>query len=463
MLENFRKNLAVNTDSYKSSMWSQYPPGTETVFSYIESRGGKYEKSLFVGLQAFLKEYLSEPVTLAQIEFAANFWSAHGEPFNKAGWLRLIEKYNGVLPIRIRAVKEGTVVPVSNVLVTVENTDPEFFWLTTWLETAILRAVWYPVTVATQGWYIKQTIKKYLEETGDPSGINFKLHDFGQRGVSSFESAAIGGLAHLVNFMGSDTVNGVIAANEYYQAGMSGFSIPASEHSTITSWGRENEEDAYRNMIKQFGKPGALLACVSDSYDIYEAAKMWGTTLKQDVIDSGAMVVIRPDSGTPELVVLEVVRILDRYFGSVENEKGYRVLNNVRVIQGDGINADSIKHILENLKSAGYSADNVAFGMGGQNLQILNRDTMKFAMKCSAIQVNGEWRDVYKDPVTDQGKRSKKGRITLIRNGADFMTVPEDNVGINSPIPDLLETVWENGKLVRQQSFAEIRELSDRG
>ena len=452
MLDIYRNNIAVNTDSYKASMFLQYPEGTEIVYSYIESRGGKYPNTLFLGLNAFIKEYLLTPVTKEMVEFAKEFWAAHGEPFNYDGWMYIVNELKGKLPISIKAVAEGTVVPTKNVLAVVENTDPKCFWLTTWVETSLLRAIWYPTTVATQSWTIKQIIKDYLERTGDVGGLAFKLHDFGARGVSSFESAALGGMAHLVNFMGSDTVSGVLAARYYYGEQVAGFSIPAAEHSTITSWGRDNEVDAYRNMLNQFAKPNSLVAVVSDSYDILAACDKWGTELKQQVIDSGATVIIRPDSGHPETVVLQVVQRLDKWFGSVVNDKGYRVLNNVRVIQGDGINELSIRGILMNLEIAGYSADNVAFGMGGALLQIVNRDTQAFAMKCSAIRVNGVWRDVYKDPVGDSGKKSKRGRVTLYKNASG-----EYYSGVEDWQPSELVEVYRDGVLLKDITFSEVR------
>ncbi len=454
-------NPILNTDSYKPSHYLQYPPGTEYVFSYIESRGGVYPATVFAGLQPFLKEYLNTPITMEDVLEAEEFFKMHGEPFNKQGWIDMINEYEGYFPVRIRAVKEGLVIPVGNVLVTVENTDPKFYWATSYIETALLRAVWYMTTVATISWSIKKVIKQYLEETGDPAGIAFKLHDFGARGVSSFESAGLGGVAHLINFMGSDNITGILAAKKYYNEPMAAFSIPAAEHSSITSWGRTREVDAYRNMLTQFGGEGKLVAVVSDSYDILKACELWGTVLKQEVVDSKTTVVVRPDSGHPETVVLDVVRKLDEYYGSVVNEKGFKVLNNVRVIQGDGINEQSIRGILMNLKFAGYSADNVAFGMGGALLQQMNRDTQKFAMKASAARINGEWVDVWKDPVTDPGKVSKKGRITLVTTKfGSVQTVQERH--LDSGDYEMLETVWENGKLLRDQPFSEIRELSNK-
>ena len=457
------KNIILNTDSYKVSMFKQYPAGTTGVYSYIESRGGRYDRTVFFGLQAFIKEYLLEPITQADIDIADEILTAHGEPFNRAGWQYILDQHAGYLPVVIRAVPEGTVVPVSQVLATIENTDPECFWLTTWLETALLRAVWYPTTVATQSWTIKQVIKDYLEKTGDPTLIDFKLHDFGARGVSSLESAGIGGAAHLVNFMGTDTISGLLFAREYYGASMAGFSIPAAEHSTITSWGRPDEVKAYSNMVAQFGKPGALLAVVSDSYDIYEACRMWGTELKQQVIDSGATVVIRPDSGDPVEVLPKMFTILGETFGYTTNTKGYKVLNNVRMLWGDGINQLSIASILRTVVDVhGWSADNLAFGMGGALLQQLDRDTQKFAMKCSAAMINGEWVEVFKDPITDKVKASKKGRVTLWTNsGGEFATSVTAPTGWTDKgiggWTEALEEVFRDGKLIKEVTFDQVR------
>jgi nicotinamide phosphoribosyltransferase len=454
------KNLILNTDSYKVSMFKQYPVGTTSVYSYIESRGGRYDRTVFFGLQAFIKEYLLEPITQADIDIAEEILTAHGEPFNRAGWQYILDKHLGYLPVVIKSVPEGTVVPVKNVLATIENTDPECFWLTTWLETALLRAVWYGTTVATQSKMIKNLITNYLEKSGDPSTIDFKLHDFGARGVSSMESAGIGSAAHLVNFMGTDTISGVLFAREYYNAGIAGFSIPAAEHSTITSWGRDNEVKAYSNMVSQFGKPGALLAVVSDSYDIYEACRMWSTELKQQVINSGATVVIRPDSGDPVEVLPKMMRILGEGFGYTTNAKGYKVLNNVRLLWGDGINQLSVRSILGVVVDLnGWSIDNLAFGMGGALLQQLDRDTQQFAMKCSAAEINGEWVDVFKDPITDSGKVSKKGRVTLWTNGTgEFVSsVDMPKQWADYGWTDALVPVYWNGNLHKDYTFEEVR------
>lgn len=446
-------NPILDVDSYKASQFVQYPEGTTKIFSYIESRGGKYGSTVFFGLQPILKK-LEQRITKEMVEEAKSFFAAHGEPFNESGWMYIVEKLDGKLPLRIKAVAEGMVVPTHNVLLTVENTDPKCFWLTSYMETMILR-VWYPITVASQSFTIKKIIKAALDKTSDDpmAELPFKLHDFGSRGVSSEESAAIGGAAHLVNFMGSDTVAGVVLANRVYKSPMSAFSIPASEHSTITSWGREGEVAAYRNMLKQFAKPGSLVACVSDSYDLYNAVEhLWGGELRKEVIDSGATLIVRPDSGEPVEVVLKTAQLLDKKFGSQYNKKGYKVLNNVRIIQGDGINEESIRQILLTLEQNGYSATNIAFGMGGALLQQVNRDTQKFAMKCSNAVINGKDVEVFKDPVTDHGKRSKKGRLDLVYRMNKFETVSgEGNFG------SVLKTVYENGKMLVEHTMDQVR------
>ena len=457
------KNIILNTDSYKVSMFKQYPAGTTGVYSYIESRGGRYDRTVFFGLQAFIKEYLLKPITQSDIDVADEILTAHGEPFNRAGWQYILDKHAGFLPVVIRAVPEGTVVPVKNVLATIENTDPECFWLTTWLETALLRAVWYGTTVATQSYTIKQVILDFLERTGDPNLIDFKLHDFGARGVSSLESAGIGSAAHLVNFMGTDTITGILFAREYYNAGIAGFSIPAAEHSTITSWGRDGEVDAYRNILNNFASPGSIVAIVSDSYDIYNAVEnLWGGELRQQVINSGATVVIRPDSGDPVEVNRRLVEMLGKKFGYTTNAKGFKVLNNVRLIQGDGINELTVRSILGAFMAMGWSADNIAFGMGGALLQAVDRDTQKFAMKASSAEINGKWVDVQKDPITDAGKKSKAGRVTLWTNsGGEFasgVTEPTGwtDKGIGQWTEALVPVYW-NGNLHKDYTFDEVR------
>jgi nicotinamide phosphoribosyltransferase len=446
-------NLILDVDSYKVSHWLQYPPETTAMYSYVESRGGKYPVTVFFGLQYILKRYLSQPIEQWMVEEANTLLTAHGLPFNYDGWRYIAEDLNGHLPVRIKAVPEGSVIPVHNVLMTIESTDPKVFWLASWLETLLMR-IWYPITVATQSWHLKKRIYESLERTADDPNteINFKLHDFGARGVSSCESSGIGGLAHLVNFQGSDTVQALVYGQRYYNCPMAAYSIPAAEHSTITAWGKAGEVLAYQNMLTRFAKPGSVLAVVSDSYDLWNAIdNLWGDRLRQQVIDSGATLVIRPDSGDPVEIVAKTLEKLEARFGSTINPKGYRVLNAVRVIQGDGVDEDSITAILKRTESLGFSTTNLAFGMGGALLQKLNRDTQKFAMKCSEVTVAGKAIAVYKDPITDPGKTSKKGRLALIKTESGYQTVAAST-------ENLLQVVYEDGKLVQDQSLETIRQ-----
>lgn len=455
------KNIILKTDSYKSSQYKQYPANSSKLFSYIESRGGVYPSTVFFGLQYYLKEYLSAPITVEDVEEAREFFKVHGPDFNYEGWMYIAKDLNGKLPIRIRAVPEGTNVPVSNILMSLESTDPKCFWVVNWLETLLLK-VWYPTTVATQSAYLRKLIYNSLLETADNADaeIDFKLHSFGYRGSSTEETAAIGGAAELLSFKGTDTIAGIVLANNYYDSGVCGFSINASEHSTITSWGKEHEVDAFSNMIKQFGK-GGIFACVSDSFDIYSAiSDLWGTKLKDEVIKSGATLVIRPDSGDPLEVVPKCLALMEEKFGCTVNSKGYKVLNNVRLIQGDGVNPTSIGKMLEIITEKGYSTSNLAFGMGAASLQgsaanTMNRDTQKFAFKASSIVVDGEDRDVYKDPITDNGKRSKRGRLDLVSNNGGFQTVV-----LHDKLADeqtAMRTVYENGAILVEDSFEEIK------
>lgn len=453
-------NLILMTDSYKVSHWKQYPPGTEYVYSYIESRGGIFDKNVFFGLQIFIKKYLTNPITRENIDEAEIFFKAHGLPFYKEGWEHILYQHKGLLPIEIKAVPEGSVVQTHNVLVSIRNTDPKCYWLTSYMETAILRAVWYPTSVATISYMAKQIIKDAINISSDVTEqLPFKLHDFGARGVSSGESAGIGGAAHLVNFMGSDTIEGVWTANKYYNEKMAGFSIPAAEHSTITSWGRDHEVDAYRNMVEQFGGQGTLVAIVADSYDIWNATdNIFGVQIKQQILDAGCTVVVRPDSGDPLNVPIEVIEKLDDKFGSTINSKGYNVLNpSVRVIQGDGITIKSLPNIIDNLLWDKYAIDNLSFGMGGGLLQMVNRDTFKFAMKCSGIVVNGVWRDVFKDPITDPGKSSKKGELALIKDNGIYKTVPH----AGNAARDELLIIYYNGDIQQKYNLGEVRSNSE--
>ena len=462
-IQPLRFNPILSTDSYKLTHWWQYPPNTRYIYSYVCSRGGFFDHSEMAGLQYIVKSNFAGKVfTMEDVEeaqkFAAQHFGNNPKCFNYEGWKSLYAKHGGILPLRIKAIKEGSVTSAQNAIVTIENTDPEFYWLTNWAETVLLQ-IWYPVTVATLSRAIKQVIGEALVRTGDPSLLPYKLHDFGFRGVSSRESAAIGGAAHLFNFVGTDNLAAIELLQQYYGADMPGVSIPASEHSTITAWGREHEADAYENILDN--APEGIVACVSDSYDIYNAVRnLWGGKLHDKVMQRKGVLVIRPDSGEAVTVLEQLFNIAGEKFGFEVNRKGWKVIApQVRFIQGDGVNYHTIQNMISQLTRRGWSMDNWSFGMGGALLQQLNRDTLRFALKCSAIDINGQWHDVYKQPVTDPGKDSRAGRFVLLKEGNEFVTVKQE-VDRTIVGEDQLEIVLEDGVLRRNQTLEEIRKIA---
>lgn len=467
-----RYNLILDTDSYKLSHFTQYPKTVEGLSAYIEARGidpytaNEYRYVIPFGLQMFIKQRLLTPITKEDIDEAAAFATAHGEPFNKEGWEYILQQYKGFLPIQIHAAPEGQPIPIGHVLVRVDCTDPKVFWLATYIETALQRSFWYATTVATNSHSIRKVIKLFLHDTADNlDGLDFKLHDFGARGVSSEESAQYGGAAHLVNFRGSDTISGIRAANYYYNTNMAAFSVPAAEHSTMTAWGKDREKEAFEHMLNTFGGKFPIVSVVSDAYDIFNAIDIWGS-LRDKVLASGSLLVIRPDSGDPVDTVLKVIRRIESWYGATTNSKGFKVLNGVRVLQGDGIDKEMVERILFNLRIHRYSADNMVFGSGGALLQKVNRDTYKFAMKGSAVLVNGAhgkyWEPISKDPVTDKGKKSKGGLLELYRSRmtGGYLTLPK-NVTVDEEFVPVLRLVYDTGKLLVDESLDEIRQRAN--
>lgn len=462
-------NPILMCDSYKLSHFLSFPSNITGMFSYIEARTNGRDTIIPFGLQMFIEKCLTERVTMEHIDEAEAFAALHGEPFNRSGWEKVVTVYNGYLPVLIRAVPEGTPVRSGNALVTIECTDPDLFWLSSYLETALQRGFWYPTTIASMDYDIKREIKRFYEISGADMGLlPFALHDFGGRGVTCAEQAEIGGAAHLANFMGSDTIEGVRAANFYYKPsnGMAAFSVPATEHSVQCSFSLSDTKGGgdlqyLRHQIKNLAKPGGIVSIVIDGYDVYRAAELLCTELKDEIIASQAKVVFRPDSGDMMEVVPRILRLQEMAFGYDLTSKGYKKIRNVGIIQGDGVDHMSIKTLLGNILAMGYSADNVIFGSGGALLQKVNRDTYKFAQKASAVLVDGKWVGIAKNPVTDPGKVSKKGRLTLAKNlmtgQLETVTIGEDGSPMNDEYEDQMLVVYDHGKVLNQTTLDEVR------
>ncbi len=463
---NTRENFIKLSDSYKFTQWPMYLEDTENISSYFESRpGAKYPYTVVFGLQIILKNYFEGVVVTADdVNEAEEFSKAHFgmDLFNRKMWDRIVNVHGGKLPIRIKAVPEGMAVPTNNVLFYVEATDETCAALVSPCET-ILTHFWSSSNVAT----ISRDLRVYFEKAFNKTVgkdqmflLPFMLHDFGFRGVSSVESAGMGGAGHLVNFMGTDTIVGITYAQRYYKAGMAGFSVPASEHSVMCSLGEEGEIDMVRRLIKQY--PKGILSVVSDSYDITRAIKNYGTVLKDEILARDGKFVVRPDSprfkGDEACDQIKwIVEQLEIYFGSTVNEKGFKILNpKVGIIYGDGLSVNEIKDSIDALVQNGWAASTCVFGMGGGLLQKHNRDTQRNAFKCSAQKRSGVWIDNYKKPL-DTTKASKKGRLKLVWDiGAHGKTLT--TVGIDDPREDVLQVVFENGVMVKEYTFDEVRE-----
>jgi nicotinamide phosphoribosyltransferase len=458
-----KRNFILLTDAYKHTHWMQLPKGVTNMHSYLESRGGAYDYTLWFGLQGLIREYL-QGVVVEQwmIDEAEEFLNKMFgmKYFNRSGWQRIVDEFGGKLPITIKAAPEGLVIPTRNILNSIQlSRDIEGLeFLVGFIESLFLE-VWYPVTVATLSYEIKQTIDKYAKKTGTTVSP-FHLNDFGLRGVSSLNSAEIGGAAHLVNFLGTDNLPAIKYAMDYYDTDVCGHSVYATEHSTTTIYTKDKEVDAYRHFLLTCPKD-AIASLVVDSYDTYNAVgNLLGKQLYDLVVNRTGKVVVRPDSGNPVEVSVEVLQILKNRFGGTTNEKDFFVLNpRVGMIYGDGINRTSISAILENVVKHKFCVSNIVFGMGGALLQQVNRDTLKFAFKCSAAKLggqHGEWIDVWKDPITDPGKESKRGRLKLVHD--EYLGYATKR--INESGDDILETVFENGDVKRIWTFDEVKRNS---
>ena len=457
-------NFILDTDSYKLSHFLGYPPEATHVYSYAESRGGSYPATVFFGLQKFAKELAAVRVTAADVAEAREFARAHGVPFNEEGWLSIVHgKHAGRIPVEIKAVAEGTLVPTRNVLATVENTDPRMPWLTSYIETALLRATWYPTTVATRVHGMKQRIKPLYDLTSNSVDMGFAVLDFSARGCSSRETAEVGGMAHLLSFIGSDNIPAVLAARRFYDEPMAAFSVAATEHSVTTSWGGERELESIEYLIENMMPQNGILSMVADTWNVYEFVEK-AAKFKERVANKGGTLVIRPDSGDMEEVLPGVFARALTYFGGQANGKGYTVLDNLKILQGDGINEWSCVTPFEIAESRRISADSVMTGSGGGLMQAnIDRDTCKFAFKASNVTIDGIDVPIAKNPITDPGKRSKMGRLALIKS-QDFgvgetepklKTVADD--GSVKPGFNYLRTVYRDGELGNMESLATIR------
>ena len=452
-------SLITRTDAYKLCHFLAMPKKVAGAYSYIESRCSGTVIVPF-GMQIFVKKMLSQPITAANVASAKRFITRMGGEFNEAGWMRIVKEYDGFIPVTIRAAEEGTPVMSSLPIVTVEVTDPELAWIAQYIETALLRAIWYPTTLASLGRQVRKELEAmYVQSGADLNMLTWALNDFGARGASSTETAEIGGAAHELNFMGSDNLEGMITLASYYPTDLDAvedepvcaFVVPASEHFIECTWGldEEGEKDYIRHMINTFGNKG-IVSIVADGRDLFRAVDfMCSDEVVQLVKSKNAKLVVRPDSGDMYYNVIRILHKLEEAYGSTRNAQGYLTINNAGIIQGDGINYETAVKLINEVVNQGFVASQVVLGSGGGLLQSVTRDTLRFAQKCSAYKddTTGEWVGIRKDPITDQSKRSKQGRVALCKNvtlnGPEAFTYYDMDVGLPENCVDAMVTVYQ--------------------
>lgn len=467
-----KHNLLTCTDVYKFGHLYQYPKGTTKVFSYLQARSDKLsDKTVFFSLQFFIKEYLLQPITTENVdEFKELFDMILGPGMvERVHYDKLVAL--GYLPIEIKAVPEGTILPIKNVLMTITNTHPDFAWLPGFTESLLLK-VWNGCTVGINSHMIMEECKLTAEKTCDDTNhLKFQIHDFGYRGCSSEETAAVSGAAHLMSFFGTDTVPAVRMIKNYYGIDKDepiGLSVPATEHSVMCAYGKKGELEAFKNMLKTY--PKGIVSIVSDTYNLWNVLENFTNDLRATILEREGKVVFRPDSGNPVKIICGdknakkdsseysgALEILWNKFGGTVNKKGYRVLNpKVGLIYGDGIYFERMQEIFKTMEEMKFASSNIVFGIGGLLLQNFNRDDQGFALKATHVVVNGEARDIMKDPITDSGKKSHTGYIALRKDTkGEYITV--DGLTEEQANDTLLQTVFKDGKLVKEYTFSEVR------
>jgi len=564
-------------DFYKLSHRKQYPNGTEKIYSTWTPRSNKYfpqaDRVVMFGMQAFIKKYLIE-------HFNENFFSRPKADI-VAEYSRVVKYTLGVdnpevdhlealhdlgyLPIKLKGLKEGTAAPIKTPMITIENTKPEFFWLTNYLETIMSNEIWLPMTSATTAYEFRKILDKYAMETiGHTDGVDTQLHDFSMRGMASLDASKASGAAHLTSFPSTDTIPAILYHEEFYNANVEkefvAGSISASEHSCMSAMtsadGDRDEYEAFKRLITEV-YPNGFVSIVSDTYNFWKVVGEILPRLKEYILHREGRVIIRPDTGIPADVIcgvryddmtdLKYVKSLedakdffygrlmdklrnetphgeygdseiegefkfegkyytlrievdyDRYdkqyyyidghreisfeeftpsleqlglveslwnlFSGAINSKGYKVLNEkIGCIYGDSITLDVAEDICRRLKEKGFASTNTALGAGSYGYQMKSRDSLGFAMKATYAFIDGEERLLFKDPITDQGKRSQRGLVYVQKDEEGNIYYKDglnqaDYDKLNEEAPDLLEVVFEDGELFRDQSLSEIREL----
>lgn len=523
---------AINlTDGYKLDHRRQYPEGTEFVYSNWTPRSNEYFKEaedgcVVFGIQYFIKKYLIEyfnthffnlPEEEAVASFKRRIDTFLG-PDNMVGenHIRSLHRL-GYLPIKIKALPEGSICPIRVPMLTVINTNSNFFWITNFLETLMSCELWLPMTSATTARVYMKELRRHAEKTGFDENIplGFFCHDFSMRGMAGLEAAILSGMGHLTSFFGTETIPAIDAVEEYYNADaeteLIAATVPASEHSVMSAGGCSNEFETFKRFITEL-YPKGFVSIVSDTWDLWKVVTEYVPKLKKEILSRDGRLVIRPDSGDPVDIICGVDKsdiveyngvkyyfkgigkgdamlqetiythlrrnpemfksnillphiekgvyeCLWDMFGGTINKKGFKELDfHVGMIYGDSITIERQREIYRRFEEKGFAATNLVLGIGSFTYQYRTRDSLGFAMKATWCQVKGEGREIFKDPKTDSGmKKSLKGLIRVDKDekGVYYAT---DCVSLQEECGGCLEVVFENGELVREVSLREIRE-----
>lgn len=476
------------TDGYKLDHRRQYPKGTEFVYSNWTPRSNSYfpeaeDGAVVFGIQYFIKEYLikrfnneffNRPEEQVVNQFKRRIDTFLGE--NEVGTEHIRELHKlGYLPIKIKALKEGSICPIGVPMLTVINTDPRFFWLTNFLETMMSMCLWLPMTSATTARIYRKELERHAKKTMFPKEVElgFNCHDFSMRGMAGLEAAITSGMGHLTSFIGSETIPAVAACEEYYCADaekeLISATVPATEHSVMCAGGMEDEFSTFKRLLTEL-YPKGFVSIVSDTWDFWQVITDFIPRLKNEILARDGRFVVRPDSGIPEDIICgtdnpndpEYIRkgayeCLWDIFGGTYTDNGYKVLDtHIGMIYGDSITIERQREIYRRLEEKGFAATNLVLGIGSYTYQYRTRDSLGFAMKATWCRINGEDKPIFKSPKTDNGmKKSLKGLLYVAEESGKYKVY--DNVEPTEENAGCLETVFEDGVLLKDYTLSEIR------
>ncbi len=484
------------TDGYKTGHHQQYPKGTTLVYSNFTPRSNKYAPTGCDQLVSFGQQMVVREIHEA---FDRDFFSRSkaevcGEMKRELS-MYLNTDYDvshfealhdlGYLPIHVKAIEEGELVPMKVPVLTIYNTHPDFYWVTNYLETIISNLLWKPMTSATIAHAYRKLFTEWQEKTDSEKSwfVDWQAHDFSMRGLDSIDATISSGLGHLTSFSGSDSLPAIYGARKFYdETEFVAGSVNATEHSVMCAGSKEDEVGTFRNLMETYST--GILSIVSDTWDLWKVCTEHLVTLKEEILARDGKVVIRPDSGDPvdiicgEQVISRdyrdvvenaqldlthpkykgVIELLWDVFGGTINEQGYKVLDShIGAIYGDSITLDRAEQIFTRLEAKGFASTNIVLGVGSFTYQYNTRDTFGFAMKATYVEVNGEGREIFKDPITDDGtKKSATGLLHVAKSyNVGYMLV--DKVSWPNEANGELQTIYKDGEFYNATTLTEIR------